>query len=87
MDERMIGRRGFLRGAGALLAAPAIVRAASLMPVSVAPVPIEAYWSVSHAGLLSPALIQREALAILENNLVGVRRVNRLFAEAWHRAS
>jgi hypothetical protein len=30
-------RRGFLLGAGALLAAPAIVRASGLMPVSVAP--------------------------------------------------
>lgn len=30
-----IGRRGFLAGTGALLAAPAIVRVASLMPVQV----------------------------------------------------
>jgi hypothetical protein len=30
-------RRGFLFGAGALLAAPAIVRASNLMPVSVLP--------------------------------------------------
>ena len=30
-----MNRRGFLRGAGALLAAPAIVRASSLMPVRV----------------------------------------------------
>lgn len=29
----MIARRSFIRGIGALLAAPAIVRAASLMPV------------------------------------------------------
>lgn len=35
----MIGRRGLLRGLGALLAAPAIVRASSLMPVRSLPGP------------------------------------------------
>jgi hypothetical protein len=35
MGEHLVGRRGFLGGAGALfLCAPAIVRAASIMPVS-----------------------------------------------------
>jgi hypothetical protein len=38
----MIGRRGFLVGLGSLLAAPAIVRAASLMPVK-APKPVLLY--------------------------------------------
>jgi hypothetical protein len=36
----MISRRGLFLGAGALLAAPSIVRAASLMPVSVRPIAI-----------------------------------------------
>jgi hypothetical protein len=34
----MISRRGLICGIGALLAAPAIVRASSLMPISVPPV-------------------------------------------------
>lgn len=43
----MIGRRGFLTGLGALIAAPAIVRASSLMPVKALVEP-KAYWGIVH---------------------------------------
>lgn len=48
----MIRRRGFIAGLGALLAAPAVVRAGSLMPVRVMPDPESmmtlAQWSVRY---------------------------------------
>lgn len=49
----MISRRGFIRATGALLAAPAIVRVASLMPVR-SPIPGEGdfvwHWLPSWGG-------------------------------------
>ena len=73
----MTTRRGFLGSILALAAAPAIVRASSLMPVRV----FDAEWvdtigtGVLTRGntLLTPAMITREALRILENQLVFTR--------------
>ncbi len=80
-------RRWFL---GGLIAAPAIVRAASLMPVR------SWFWSgdVATEGvvvldelLLSPWLITRETLAILENNLIAASKIHRRFEDQFVRIS
>ena len=74
-------RRGFL---SFLLAAPAIVRASSLMPVKLfellEPEPL---WVSS--GLLTPSIIARETLAILESNLIAAKRINPMFAHSFVR--
>ena len=46
-------RRSFLRGVGAFLAAPAIVRVSSLMPISVADVWEDGTWFPTYNGLMN----------------------------------
>ena len=52
-------RRGFITGLGALIAAPAIVRVASIMPVRSMPVELEVYGA-------SPAMTALKDLEFLE---------------------
>src|SRR5436190_1154919 len=69
MSLAIPSRRGFLFGAGAtLLAAPAIVRVASLMPVSVSKLIMPD--THPYPFLLTNGIIRKEALIHLENNLV-----------------
>jgi hypothetical protein len=49
-NEAVLGRRGFLLGLGAAIAAPAIVRAASLMPVR-GQIIASTAWSENFLGL------------------------------------
>lgn len=71
----MIGRRGFLAGIGALLAAPAIVRPGLLMPIKpfvlmpeYAPIlPVEVLPATN--ALLTPSIIAREAAVLLKQRL------------------
>jgi hypothetical protein len=53
----MIQRRRFMAGLGTLFAAPAIVRAASLMPVSVVrpPLSLAMTWDIYLDKILAPA--------------------------------
>jgi hypothetical protein len=61
MTNLIMSRRGFLAGLGSLLAAPAVVRAESLMPI----VPWRpTFWRLYGAG--------RTALACRANDLIGV---------------
>ncbi len=60
-----------------ILAAPAIVRAASLMPVSVWDLPDPLFEVPS--GIFTPSMLSRETLVILENNLVAAMKINRQF--------
>ncbi len=83
-------RRGFLQSILALGAAPAIVRATSLMKVSgiilptdeeifeLAGIPLE-FTSSPGYPFLTPSMITREALKILEKNLIAANLVNRKF--------
>lgn len=50
---RSVGRRGFLAGLTGFLAAPAIVRVASLMPVSVLPEPVSVFARYSGYDVLN----------------------------------
>jgi hypothetical protein len=52
-------RRSFLRGVGLVIASPAIVRAASLMPVRAPAVLTLSEWS---SRVLTPEMILREAI-------------------------
>lgn len=78
-----MNRRGFLSSILALGAAPAIVRAESLMKVSGIIVPLDPFegfeWT-NRPGypLLTPTLITRESLKILKQNLILTRMPTRL---------
>lgn len=82
-------RRGFLGAMLAACAAPAIVRAASLMKVSGIVIPTdEEVFAVTRSlitiggnanSLLTPQIIARESLRILEANLTMASKVNRHF--------
>ena len=79
-----MNRRSFIGSILALGAAPAIVRASSLMPVrAMKPWELEgwevAYDTVDGPSLLTPSIITRESLSILENNLLFANLVNRRF--------
>ena len=72
----MIHRRTFLQGMFSALAAPAIVRAASLMPVKAL---------VPQAELVLPAAFERE-LSALQNELAAITRrafVPRLYVDLY----
>lgn len=83
-----MNRRGFL---GAMLAAgvaPAIVRASSLMKVSGIVIPTtEEVMAIGGWGggstLLTPAMITRESLRMLEHNLIMANRVNRSYEQQF----
>ena len=78
-----MNRRGFLGSILALGCAPAIVRASSLMPVR--PLFVTAGFETagfavrSGSSLLTPTIITREALEILEKNMMFANLVNRRF--------
>lgn len=65
----MIGRRGFITGLVSLVAAPAIVRVGSIMPVRM--MPVEPIYGVSPAilGLTEAGLIEDVFLAQLFKTL------------------
>lgn len=68
-------RRGLLQGLGMLLAAPAIVRAASLMPVrafTVAPV-----GQMLNGGVLTMNEITREAVKLWKNSNLFLQQLER----------
>lgn len=48
MNELILPRRRFLLGAASLLAAPAVIRVAKLMPISVERVEYKKLWRVSY---------------------------------------
>lgn len=79
-------RRGFLGSMLAACAAPAIVRASSLMKCSGIIVPSQelliAPWTV-----LTPAIIAREALLVLEKHLAFTGAFNRDYIEALDKYS
>lgn len=70
----MIGRRGFVTGLAALVAAPAIIRVAPLMPIS-----------VRHQPLYVPASWLAEYLAKNDKGLSDLRRHawSRPMADNW----
>jgi len=72
-----MNRRGFLVGILALGAAPAIVRATSLMPGRAIIAP--SYMASAGSGLLTIDAITREALIILHKNLVFASEINQQF--------
>lgn len=87
-------RRGFLAGMLALGAAPAIVKASSLMPIFTRKEPggllvpaeeIEAYFenSIMDNVLLTPAMITKEALRILHINLSHMHELDRQFTDDY----
>jgi hypothetical protein len=82
----MSGRRGFLLGLGAALAAPAIVRAESLMRVAqisagLVRQPIVA--SIRPNSLLSVTQITREAVRLFLNSNVLLKAVDRQYDLAF----
>lgn len=81
-------RRGFLRGLGAIIAAPAIVRVASLMPVSVTAYPrLEVGMTVAGIGngLLTINMITREAIKLWQMNCEYLAFTDERFARMQHR--
>lgn len=87
MSEALVlPRRGFLRGIGALIAAPAIVRAASLMPIGVfgeeevAYVPLQ--FEPGSNTLLPMRMITREAIRLWKNSNEFVAQIDREYAIA-----
>lgn len=64
----IIPRRRFFAGAAALLAAPAIVRAASIMPVKVQRWPIIGEWEFPPTGKFSPELQRAIVDSMMQHN-------------------
>lgn len=67
----LLGRRGLFRGVGSLLAAPAIVRIATIMPVRLPP---DVYAHTSE--LLTLDQINREAFRLWKNSNAFVRELD-----------
>ena len=79
-------RRGFLKSMLALGVAPAVITSGVLMPVRAIALPTDAeVLAVAGGGntLLTPELITREALRILNENISFMSTVNRQFDEAF----
>ena len=77
----MIGRRGFLTGLGALFAAPAIVRVASLMPVSVMPEEeVLRGLARSEGNLCTIEMIIKEAIRQWKNSNAFIQHVDARYA-------
>lgn len=72
----MMQRRGFLGAMLAACAAPAIVRAGSLMRINPAIIG-------APAMLITPDMVTREALRILHGRLRFMDNLNREYAIAW----
>ena len=72
----MMDRRSFFSGAAAFLAAPAIIRVASLMPISVADEWFIESIESSTFTLLTPTAVTREALRMLHQKLNFVARLD-----------
>ena len=85
MTGLVLPRRRFLLGLSALIAAPAIVRATSLMPVKV----VEENGAKSMIcfpsvnGLLTLSQITREAVILFKNTNMFLQRVDKIYGNQW----
>ena len=78
-------RRGFLGGLLALVAAPTVVRAASLMPVSVMPDEVVLEQLARRRSLLTINEITCEAIRLWANNNVFIQNLNPYYDDAFAR--
>ena len=88
MTERseliMPSRRGFLGGLLALAAAPAIVRASSLMPISVMPDEEVLQQLASRNNLLTIDMITREAVRLWKNSNEFLENLDAQYDDAFN---
>lgn len=76
MNDIVLARRGFIGGLAALVAAPAVVKVESLMPVRGVPL-------YSARNLLTVDMITREAVRLFVNSNVFIQSINRQYNEEF----